>query len=497
MPFSAIMPCRVPKILRRLTEETKSKTEKGKKYAQQNKFRYADKPPDRNFSDVGKPVTPNKQQHSRSSSGILPKIKKTNSNSSDITPSVENFNVLPTMEGSGLLAKPTRVSPKSGGLGDRQNSTLRADGTKKAPKQIVDVKSLLQNAIQHATEEAIPASDGVALKPDERLLKPLGAGITDEYRSLAATISKEIYLENPNVKFSDIIGLEKAKKFVKESVVYPIKYPQLFQGSKLLSPWKGLLLYGPPGTGKTMLAKAVATECNTTFFNISASSIVSKWRGDSEKLVRVLFELARFHAPSTIFIDEIDSIMSTRDASDHEGSKRMKTELLIQMDGLNSANSFSNVFVLCASNLPWSLDVAMLRRLEKRIFVNLPNLDARKSLFQHYLLENHSDSENQEFLEKSNSSPIRLDPNVDFDLLAEKTENYSGADIFQICKESAMQTLRKIFDVLEDENVNKNLDNLKLDPIRQEVLDDTILNTKSATVNNKKYEKWAENFDTK
>ena len=117
-------------------------------------------------------------------------------------------------------------------------------------------------------------------------------------------------MHNPDVKWDDIIGLESAKRTIKEAVVYPIKYPQLFTG--ILSPWKGLLLYGPPGTGKTLLAKAVATECETTFFNISASSIVSKWRGDSEKLVRVLFEMARFYAPSTIFIDELESIMSIR-----------------------------------------------------------------------------------------------------------------------------------------------------------------------------------------
>ncbi|XP_050842682.1 katanin p60 ATPase-containing subunit A-like 2 isoform X4 [Serinus canaria] len=232
-------------------------------------------------------------------------------------------------------------------------SKTGGDSSRPRKGQIIDFRKMIRDAVR------VPP-DGIPLNslncdpdPSERLLKPLSAftGMTGEMRELAVVVSKDIYLHKPNVKWDDIIGLDAAKRLVKEAVVYPIKYPELFTG--ILSPWKGLLLYGPPGTGKTLLAKAVATECNTTFFNISASTIVSKWRGDSEKLVRVLFELARYHAPSTIFLDELESVMSQRGTvpgGEHEGSRRMKTELLVQMDGL--ARSDDLVFVLAASNLP-------------------------------------------------------------------------------------------------------------------------------------------------
>ncbi|KAK1800558.1 hypothetical protein P4O66_005778, partial [Electrophorus voltai] len=293
----------------------------------------------------------------------------------------------------------------------------------------------------------------------ERLLKPISTfcGTSNEMKELAAVISRDIYLHNPNVCWDDIIGLEAAKRLLKEAVVYPIKYPQLFTG--ILSPWKGLLLYGPPGTGKTMLAKAVATECSTTFFNISASSIVSKWRGDSEKLVRVLFELARYHAPSTIFLDELESVMGQRGVGhgylglqsfgvnyslsvllrgEHEGSRRMKTELLVQMDGLARSNDL--VFVLAASNLPWELDYAMLRRLEKRILVGLPSGPARQAMINHWLPP------------VSNTGGVELRTQLAYDVLAEETEGYSGSDIRLVCKEAAMRPVRKIFDTLENDS---------------------------------------------
>lgn len=209
----------------------------------------------------------------------------------------------------------------------------------------------------------------------------------------------------------------------------PLKYPQLFTG--LLTPWKGVLLFGPPGTGKTLLAKAVATECETTFFNISASTLVSKWRGDSEKLIRVLFDLARHHQPSTIFVDELDSLMSSRGGGDseHEGSRRMKTELLIQLDGL-SRDVKDQVFLLAASNLPWDLDSAMLRRLEKRILVDLPNAEAREAMLKCYL-------------------PTELVKDVDYSQIAGMTNDWSGSDIRLLCKEAAMHPLRRLMCELE------------------------------------------------
>ncbi|KAK6133590.1 hypothetical protein DH2020_032719 [Rehmannia glutinosa] len=319
------------------------------------------------------------------------------------------------------------------------------------------------------------SSVGVDEKPQKSLLPPFESA---EVRNLAESLCRDIIRGSPDVKWESIKGLENAKRLLKEAVVMPIKYPKYFTG--LLTPWKGILLFGPPGTGKTMLAKAVATECKTTFFNISASSIVSKWRGDSEKLVKVLFELARHHAPSTIFLDEIDAIISQRGEgrSEHEASRPIlneKTENLwskLQMDGLTKTDEL--VFVLAATNLPWELDAAMLRRLEKRILVPLPEPEARRAMFEELL---------------SSTSELELP----YDLLVERTEGFSGSDLRLLCKEAAMQPLRRLMTFLEEkqEVVPEDADMPKVGPITHGDIEVALRNTRpSAHLHAHRYEKF-------
>ncbi len=197
-------------------------------------------------------------------------------------------------------------------------------------------------------------------------------------------------VQGDEVHWSDVAGLDVAKNALKEAVVYPFLRPDLFMG--LREPARGMLLFGPPGTGKTMLARAVATESKSTFFAISASSLTSKYLGESEKLVRALFALAKALAPSIIFVDEIDSLLSARGGSnEHESTRRIKTEFLIQWSDLQRAaagkeqsekekkeGDASRVLVLAATNMPWAIDEAARRRFVRRQYIPLPEASVRK-----------------------------------------------------------------------------------------------------------------------
>lgn len=314
-----------------------------------------------------------------------------------------------------------------------------------------------------------------------KLMEKVPPQLRADFGDLTSIIARDIFTDNTGVTWEDIVGLDGCKRVLKEAVVMPLKFPKLFANKKLLRPWRGVLLHGPPGTGKTLLAKAVASE-GTTFFNVSASTIVSKWRGDSEKLIRVLFELARYHAPSTIFMDEMDSVMSRRSTHDeHEASRRMKTELLVQMDGL--VQSDAQVFVLAASNFPFDLDPALLRRLEKRILVPLPEESDRAEMFRMMLTEDIADVQN-----------------MPFELYAEKTKGYSGSDIHLVCKEAAMQPLRRLMNELQEKYGDSYLDavsedQLELDLITNEDVELALSRTKASEAYNPKvYEDWQEKY---
>ncbi|KAF9482350.1 AAA-domain-containing protein [Pholiota conissans] len=248
-------------------------------------------------------------------------------------------------------------------------------------------------------------------------------GEDPETKKLRAGLAGAILTEKPNVKWDDVAGLEGAKASLKEAVILPIKFPHLFTGKR--TPWKGILLYGPPGTGKSYLAKAVATEAKSTFFSVSSSDLVSKWQGDSERLVKNLFQLARESKPAIIFVDEIDSLTGTRNESESEGSRRIKTEFLVQMNGVGHDDT--GVLVLGATNIPWQLDNAIKRRFEKRIYIPLPGPEARRRMFEIHV----------------GSTPCELS-HKDYRTLADKTEGYSGSDISIVVRDALMQPVRKV-----------------------------------------------------
>ena len=240
---------------------------------------------------------------------------------------------------------------------------------------------------------------------------------------MVQNIIETIVDKGPGVKWDDIEGLKDVKKAIFENIIYPYLRPDIFTGIR--APTKGILLYGPPGNGKTLLAKAVATECKSTFFSISASTLVSKYMGESEKLMRTLFALAAVQSPSIIFIDEVDSILTKRSSEENEASRRLKTEFLIQLDGVGSSNT--RILVIGATNRPFDLDEAALRRLTKRIYIGLPDGEARLGLIKRLMKQ----------VDCGLSSS-------DFNTIMLWTEGYSSADLNSICKEAAMEPVREI-----------------------------------------------------
>ena len=235
------------------------------------------------------------------------------------------------------------------------------------------------------------------------------------------SIEQEIIDRGAPVSWESISGLAQAKEILQEAIIKPILYPNIYTG--LRAPPKGILLFGPPGTGKTLLAKAVASQCGATFLNVSSATLTSKNYGDAEKLVRAMFSVARKHQPSVIFIDEVDSILGARGEGQHEASRRLETEFLVQMDGVGS-NSEDRVLLIAATNRPQELDEAVRRRLTKRIYIPLPDPITREILVVNLLKGNGHLG------------------NGDIKKIVKSTDGFSGSDLAALCKEAALDSVR-------------------------------------------------------
>ena len=402
----------------------------------------------------------------------------------------------------------TRTNAPSGGGATGALVTARArekrgSAPKQAPDAALGVVGVGAADAAKNTSSTPPAASAAFLARSDRAPSDAFSDLdfgSEDLNALARVIARDVYVGSPDVRWGDVAGLAGAKKILREAVVAPFRYPALFTG--LLRPWRGVLLHGPPGTGKTMLAKAVASassgpsqdqgERGSVFFNVSASTVVSKFRGDSEKLVRVLFSLARARAPSVVFMDEIDALMCERGGSgggEHEASRRMKTELLIQLDGLDAregggdVSAGGGVFLLAATNTPWSLDPALLRRMEKRVFVNLPDLEARRAML-HTLLGGRKRA-----------------PEVCLDDVARETAGYSGSDVAVLCKETAMAPLRRLVAALDAAHPADALservpvDASAIGPITAEDVRGALATTKPSAANQlERHERWSAQF---
>ena len=405
----------------------------------------------------------------------------------------------------------------SSGSGDEHTSSSH-DGLSKprrGPRKKRAEPTLADTLSSPKSIDKVSSGTAVAAKAwDERveyLTKHLPKGVDE---NAAKQIFNEIVVKGDEVHWEDVAGLEIAKKALKEAVVYPFLRPDLFMG--LREPARGMLLFGPPGTGKTMLARAVATESKSTFFAISASSLTSKYLGESEKLVRALFSLAKALAPSIIFVDEIDSLLSSRGGSnEHESTRRIKTEFLIQWSDLQRAaagkeqteqqkreGDASRVLVLAATNMPWAIDEAARRRFVRRQYIPLPEAPVR-ALQLHTLLSHQKHSLNEQDIEvlvrlTDGTSPpffaLRFRPS----LLSKRNQiltdashtGFSGSDITALAKDAAMGPLRSLGEAL----LHMEMDQIR--PIGFEDFEASLVNIRPSISKQglREFEEWAREF---
>ncbi|KAL5218989.1 hypothetical protein ABZP36_019673 [Zizania latifolia] len=311
------------------------------------------------------------------------------------------------------------------------------------PDPSSDVRfALSSESLKHGVDmlESVQSSPKSSNK--RKSLKDIATENEFEKRLLADVIPPD----ELGVTFEDIGALESVKETLKELVMLPLQRPELFSRGQLMKPCKGILLFGPPGTGKTMLAKAVATEAGANFINISMSSISSKWFGEGEKFVKAVFSLASKIAPSVIFVDEVDGMLGRREnPGEHEAMRKMKNEFMVNWDGLRTKDK-ERVLVLAATNRPFDLDEAVVRRLPRRLMVNLPDASNRRKILRVILAKEE------------------LADDVDLEAVASLTEGYSGSDLKNLCVTAAHRPIRDILEKEKKERALAEAENRPLPP---------------------------------
>ena len=311
--------------------------------------------------------------------------------------------------------------------------TSICNSTQSVPTGIADGDSMIlsdsflrvQLTINLSASDISEAVDMIQFtKPNTSRVKLSEANPSNEFEK--SLLSDVVPPDEAGISFADIGALEPVKEILQEAVILPLQRPELFRRGNLARPTSGILLFGPPGTGKTMLARAIATESGANFISITPSSITSMWYGESEKYVRALFGLATKIAPTIIFVDEVDSILGRRgDSHEHESSRKVKNEFMSCWDGLRTSQT-ERVVVLAATNRPMDLDDAVLRRLTRRIMVDLPDIANREKILRVILKDEE------------------LESGFDFAELARKTEGYSGSDLKALCVNTAYKPIREL-----------------------------------------------------